>query len=157
MRGIGRGGGSILWGSCASGWARRLGAKQREILEALRDHSYVAVRSCNGSGKTYIAAHAVIWWLLCYDDAVVITTAPTARQVSEMLWREIREIYVANRELIGGKLSNTRLELGPRHFAFGFATDAEERFQGFHQGHILFVVDEASVSKRRSSTRWRDR
>ena len=126
----------------------RLGAtpwgKQREILEALRDHSYVAVRSCNGSGKTYIAAHAVIWWLLCYDDAAVITTAPTARQVSEMLWREIREIYVANRELIGGKLSNTRLELGPRRFAFGFATDAEERFQGFHQGHILFVVDEAS-------------
>ena len=32
----------------------------------------------------------MIWWLLCYDDAVVITTAPTARQVSEMLWREIR-------------------------------------------------------------------
>lgn len=126
----------------------RLGAtpwgKQREILEALRDHSYVAVRSCNGSGKTYIAAHAVIWWLLCYDDAVVITTAPTARQVSELLWREIREIHAANRELIGGKLSRTRLELGPRRFAFGFSTDAAERFQGFHQGHILFVVDEAS-------------
>ena len=118
--------------------------KQREILEALRDNSYVAVRSCNGSGKTYIAAHAVIWWLLCYDDAVVITTAPTERQVSELLWREIRDIHAANKELIGGQISKTRLELGPRRFAFGFSTDQAERFQGFHQGHILLVVDEAS-------------
>lgn len=137
------------WRADPVGFVRdRLGAtpwgKQREILEALRDHRYVAVRSCNGSGKTYVAAHAVIWWLLSYDDAAVITTAPTARQVSETLWREIRQIHAANRELIGGKLSSTRLELGPRRFAFGFATDVAERFQGFHQGHILFVVDEAS-------------
>ena len=126
----------------------RLGAtpwgKQREILEALRDHGYVAVRSCNGSGKTYVAAHAVIWWLLCYDDAVVVTTAPTARQVTELLWREIRDIHGANRELIGGRLSTARLELAARRFAFGFSTNTAERFQGFHQGHILFVVDEAS-------------
>lgn len=118
--------------------------KQRTILEALRDHGYVAVRSCNGSGKTYVAAHAVIWWLLCYDDAVVVTTAPTARQVTELLWREIRDIRSANRELIGGRLSTARLELGARRFAFGFSTNTAERFQGFHQGHILFVVDEAS-------------
>lgn len=126
----------------------RLGAtpwrKQRELLGALRDHDYVAVRSCNGSGKTYIAAHAVIWWLLCYDDAVVITTAPTSRQVSGLLWREIRTIHAANRKLIGGRISATSLELAPRRFAFGFSTDSAERFQGFHQGHILFVVDEAS-------------
>ncbi len=118
--------------------------KQRRILEALRDHDYVAVRSCNGSGKTYIAAHAVIWWLMCYDDAVVITTAPTERQVSEMLWREIRAIHRDNAELIGGRITTTRLDLAERRFAFGFSTNVEERFQGFHQGHILFVVDEAS-------------
>ena len=118
--------------------------KQRRILEALRDHDYVAVRSCNGSGKTYIAAHAVIWWLMCYDDAVVITTAPTERQVSELLWREIRAIHRDNAELIGGRITTTRLDLAERRFAFGFSTNVEERFQGFHQGHILFVVDEAS-------------
>ena len=126
----------------------RLGAtpwgKQRDILRALREHDYVAVRSCNGSGKTYIAAHAVIWWLMCYDDAVVVTTAPTERQVSQLLWREIRGIHAQNEELIGGRISSTRLELGPRRFAFGFSTNVTERFQGFHQGHILFVVDEAS-------------
>ncbi len=124
-------------------------SKQGEILEAVRDHDYVAVRSCNGSGKTYIAAHAVIWWLMCYDDAVVITTAPTQRQVTELLWREIRAIHQANAELIGGRISATRLELSARRFAFGFSTNTPERFQGFHQEHILFVVDEASGVDRR--------
>ncbi len=118
--------------------------KQVDILLALRDHRFVAVRSCNGSGKTYVAAHVVVWWLMSNDDAIVITTAPTQRQVEDLLWREIRDIHRNNRELIGGKLSKTRLELAERHYAFGFSTNTAERFQGFHQTHILFVVDEAS-------------
>ena len=56
-------------------------SKQAEILEAVRDFSRVAVRSCNGSGKTYLAAHVVLWWLMCHHDAMVITKAPTEHQV----------------------------------------------------------------------------
>ena len=41
-------------------------SKQKEILEAIRDNVRVAVRSCNGSGKTYIAAHVVLWWLMSH-------------------------------------------------------------------------------------------
>lgn len=137
------------WGADPVGFARReLGAcpwsKQVEILEAVRDHSRVAVRSCNGSGKTYIAAHAVLWWLMCFPDALVITTAPTAHQVRDVLWREIRRAYRGNEDLIDGTLLRTSLELGEKHYAQGLSTDRPERFQGFHEGHILFVVDEAS-------------
>jgi len=127
---------------------RELGArpwpKQMEILEAVRDYSRVAVRSCNGSGKTYIAAHAVLWWLMCFPDALVITTAPTEHQVRDVLWREIRRAYRGHENLIEGKLLRTSLELGDKHYAQGLSTDQPERFQGFHEGHILFVVDEAS-------------
>jgi phage terminase large subunit len=123
----------------ASPWS-----KQTEILEAIRDHVRVAVRSCNGSGKTYIAAHVVLWWLMCHPDAIVITTAPTAHQVRNILWREIRRAYHANADAVGGKLLRTSLELGDKHYAQGLSTDTPERFQGFHEGHILFVVDEAS-------------
>ncbi|MDA1280260.1 MAG: hypothetical protein O3B95_09535 [Chloroflexi bacterium] len=119
-------------------------AKQIEIIEATRDHHRVAVRSCNGSGKTYVAAHIVLWWLMCHTDAVVITTAPTGHQVRNILWREIRRAHHKNADLIGGKLLRTTLELGDKHFAQGLSTDTPERFQGFHEGHILFVVDEAS-------------
>ena len=126
----------------------RLGAtpwlKQREILNALAEHDYVAVRSCNGSGKTYIAAHAVVWWLMSHEEAVVITTAPTERQVGKLLWREIRGIHRRNADLIGGRISTTQLELDDGSFAFGFSTDSAERFQGFHHENILFVADEAS-------------
>lgn len=123
----------------ASPWA-----KQIEILEAIRDNVRVAVRSCNGSGKTYIAAHVVLWWLMCHTDAIVITTAPTAHQVRNILWREIRRAHHANAGVVGGKLLRTSLELGDKHYAQGLSTDTPERFQGFHEGHILFVVDEAS-------------
>jgi hypothetical protein len=118
--------------------------KQEEILAAVRDHSRVAVRSCNGSGKTYIAAYAVLWWLMCFDDALVITTAPTAHQVRDVLWREIRRAYRGNESLIDGKLFRTTLELADKHYANGLSTNTPERFQGFHEGHIMFVVDEAS-------------
>ena len=118
--------------------------KQRDILRALRDHDYVAVRSCNGSGKTFTAALATIWWLLAHDEAVVITTAPSERQVKELLWREIRSVYRDNSELIGGKLTGTSLELSDKRFAFGFSTNTGDRFQGFHNENILAIVDEAS-------------
>lgn len=119
-------------------------SKQIEIVEAIRDNTRVAVRSCNGSGKTYIAAHVVLWWLMCHTDAVVITTAPTAHQVRNILWREIRRAHHLNANAIGGKLLRTSLELGDKHYAQGLSTDTPERFQGYHEGHILFVVDEAS-------------
>ncbi|MCH7642193.1 MAG: hypothetical protein IIC30_02840 [Chloroflexi bacterium] len=126
----------------------RLGARlwdgQIQILEAVRDHVRVAVRSCNGSGKSYAAAHIVLWWLMAFSESMVITTAPTERQVREVLWREIRRAYRGNEELIEGKLTRTTLELGDKHYAHGISTNEPERFQGFHEGNILFVVDEAS-------------
>ena len=118
--------------------------KQREVLNALCKNKRVAVRSCNGSGKTFTAALAAIWWLMAHENAVVITTAPTERQVRELLWREIRKVYDQNRDLIGGKISSTRLDLSNQRFAFGFSTDTPGRFQGFHNENILIIVDEAS-------------
>ena len=38
--------------------------KQEEILDAIARYNYVAVRSCNGSGKTFTAALATLWWLM---------------------------------------------------------------------------------------------
>ena len=118
--------------------------KQRQILRALKLNRQVAVRSCNASGKTYTAALAVIWWLMAHEEALVITTAPSERQVKNTLWREIREIWERNKDLIGGKLNQTSLELSNKRFAYGFSTNTAERFQGFHSENVLIIVDEAS-------------
>ena len=118
--------------------------KQREILRAITSNRKIAVRSCNGAGKTFTAALAVLWWLMSYDNAIVITTAPSERQVKELLWREIRHLYMPHRDKIGGKLTRTRLDFAPNRYAYGFSTNTEDRFQGFHSGNILVIVDEAS-------------
>ncbi|MCH8911401.1 MAG: single-stranded DNA-binding protein [Chloroflexi bacterium] len=126
----------VLWG------------KQAEILRVLKFSKRTAVRSCNGSGKTHVAAAAVIWWLMAHEhkSALAITTAPTQRQVTNLLWREIRRIYFKNTALFppSAKITRTSLELSPNHYAMGLSTDSPERFQGFHEENILFVVDEAS-------------
>ena len=96
------------------------------------------------AGKTFTAAVAVLWWLMSYDNAIVITTAPSERQVKELLWREIRQLYMPHRDIIGGKLTRTRLDFAPNRYAYGFSTNTEDRFQGFHSGNILVIVDEAS-------------
>jgi hypothetical protein len=120
--------------------------KQREILEALRDHQAVFVRSCHDSGKSFVAARAVLWFLMAHpNDAIVISTAPTHRQVEEVLWREIAVAYGKAKVSLGGRLLTTRLDLGPKWFALGMATDQPVNFQGFHASNVLVVIDEADA------------
>lgn len=118
--------------------------KEREILEAIRDNSEVSVRSCHASGKTYTAARIVNWWMCSWNDAVVITTAPTFRQVEQLLWREIRSSVSGKFIYPENSVLNTRIDLGDKWFALGLSADKAEQFQGFHSPHLLVVVDEAS-------------
>jgi hypothetical protein len=69
-----------------------LWSRQVEILEAIRDHPQVTVRSGHGVGKTFVAACAALWWLYSFRPSLVLTTAPTARQVESLLWGEIRRL-----------------------------------------------------------------
>ena len=122
---------------------RELWKKEEEIILAIRNFTEVSVKSCNGSGKTYTAAGLVHWWLTSFQDSVVVTTAPTFRQVKELLWREIkavnlRELYPPNTVL------DTQINLGERWFAIGLSSDKPDQFQGFHSKRLLVIVDEAS-------------
>jgi phage terminase large subunit len=119
-------------------------SKQREIAESVRDHPRTAGRSGHGVGKTGIAARTALWFLAAYPYSKVITTAPTWHQLREQLWREIAVAYQAADGFFDGRLTDTRLELGPDWFALGLSTDRPERFSGHHAEHLLLIVDEAS-------------
>src|SRR6059058_5077812 len=69
-----------------------LWSRQVEILEAIREHPQVTVRSGHGVGKTFVAACAALWWVYSFRPSLVLTTAPTARQVESLLWGEIRRL-----------------------------------------------------------------
>ena len=117
--------------------------KQRDIVNAVRDSAEVSVRSCHASGKTYTAARIVHWWLASWDDAVVISTAPTFRQVEQILWREIRSSAAGRGLYPPAAVLNTKIQLSDKWFALGLSTDNPDQFQGFHSPHLLVIGDEA--------------
>jgi hypothetical protein len=124
-----------------------LWSDQRKILEAVRDHPKVAWRSSHGIGKTYIVARLVLWWLFSHPYSIVITTAPTWRQVQDLVWKEIRSAYNQSKIPLGGNLAPTATQLaidGKEWVALGLSTNDSNRFQGYHAEHLLVVVDEAA-------------
>ena len=103
-------------------------SKQAALLEAIRDHRRVACRSGHGDGKTSCLARAVLWWLAVWPDSIVITTSSSWSLIREQLWREIHAAYFAAHGFFDGAvLTDTRLELGPQHFALGLSTDVAEQ------------------------------
>lgn len=118
--------------------------KQKEILEAVRDNHEVSVRSCHASGKSYVSGRIVHWWLNAYKDSVVITTAPTFRQVKEVLWREIKGAVRGKKIYPEKAMLDTSINISDQWFALGLSTDKPDQFQGFHSPHLMVLIDEAS-------------
>lgn len=127
-------------------------AAQKEIAELVATNRRVAVKAANGVGKTYLAADIVLWFLYCHCPSVVLTTAPTWRQVESLLWEEVRRRHHAVNARaesdpalpkLEGSLLQTRLRIAEGHFAMGLSTDEPVRFQGFHAENLLVVLDEA--------------
>lgn len=120
---------------------------QRDIAISVMQHRYTSVSACHAPGKTFLAAHIVLWFLYNHMPSKVITTAPTARQVYSLLWSEIRAAHSNSKKPLGYEDPlKTRLEIEANWYAEGFATDKFnlERVSGYHSPHILVVVDEAS-------------
>jgi hypothetical protein len=121
----------------------KLWSKQKAVLAALPRHKRIAVKSGNGLGKGFCAAVAVLWFLYSHDPAIVLSTAPTFRQVRHILWRQIRRLYRPAAAALGGKMLDTRWELAEDRYALGLSADSADQFQGFHSPNMLIVVDEA--------------
>ncbi|MDE2098870.1 MAG: hypothetical protein KGL39_16575 [Patescibacteria group bacterium] len=117
--------------------------KQIEILESIRDYPKTAVRSCHGAGKSWVASRAVLWFLYTFPNSLVITTAPTDRQVRKILWREILAAQRSAKIKLGGDILTREIRINQNWMAFGFATKVPDNLQGLHAEHILVVVDEA--------------
>jgi len=119
---------------------------QRDIIESVARFPRTTVRSCTGSGKTYLAARLVLWFLANFTPSQVLTTAPTFKQVENVLWKEISTAYHATQyeKGFGGNLLATKLEMNKEWFALGLSTDEPEKFQGHHSKNMLVIIDDAS-------------
>ena len=127
-----------------------LTSDQIRLVEAILEHKHVACTSGNGTGKSYILAAIVLWFLATNEHSMVITTSASWEHVEDVLWPEIRKMYYAARDHgipLGGKLLDTRLTFDEKWFGFGLSTDSATRFQGKHAGRVLIVIDEATGVK----------
>ena len=121
----------------------KLWSKQEEVLRAVERQRRVAVKSGNGLGKDFTAAVAVLWYVHAHDPAIVLSTAPTFRQVRHVLWRQIHRLYRNAADTLGGTMLDTRWEVAEDRYAMGLSASDADQFQGFHCENMFVVVDEA--------------
>lgn len=116
---------------------------QEEIVEAIFTYREVAVKTCNAVGKSFIAAAIAHAFLDLLPGSIVVTTAPTWRQVKDVLWRYFGTTHKAARYSLGGRLTQTGLEYDTDWYAVGLSTKYPENFFGYHANYILVIADEA--------------
>lgn len=117
---------------------------QVQIIQSVFNYKYTAVKTCNAIGKSFIAAIIVVTFLMLHPSSIVVTTAPTWRQVTDVLWREIATaVKRAKYKLTEAEVTQAGLSIDTDWFAVGLSTKRPENFFGYHADHILVVVDEA--------------
>lgn len=127
------------------------GNKSADQLEYWRPGTVIKnrirIEAGHGVGKTKIAAGIFSHYFDCYQPSIVYTFAPTAPQINDLLWKEIRTDRRGN-SLPGRVLEIPELKYRADHFAKGRATSdshgrGTERVQGQHGKYLLFILDEA--------------
>ena len=118
----------------------------RDIIKAFTEHDRIAVKSGHSMGKDFVVGVLVPWFLNCFPDSVVITTAPTERQVEMIMWGEIGKRIRNSKVPLAGRLGACSNKISESWYAIGFTTkdtDSLGKFQGFKGRSVLVVVTEA--------------
>lgn len=124
---------------------------QIEIAEAINAHDFVTVRSGHGIGKSFIAGGTGLWFLATRPpESIVILSAPTYKQVQEVLWKETRLRYLKSKRSLGGRIAMkaaTGLRWVDGRAMFGVTANDADSFAGIRAPAMLVIVDESSGVK----------
>lgn len=101
----------------------------------------VAVKACNGAGKTEcISAPAPLWHASVFSGSLTICTAGVFRQVKEQLFPAIHRHAHKFR---GWQFNDCEVITHHGSRILGFSTDDPGRFEGWHNENLLVIADEA--------------
>ena len=128
--------------------------QQAELLAAVSKNKRITVRSGHGAGKSSASSWIILWFMCTRPYAKVVCTAPTNRQLSDILWSELskwlRKSILADEFVIqSDKIFHKD---APKEYWIRAVSpsvkaskdDQAETLAGFHADHLLIVVDEAS-------------
>lgn len=122
---------------------------QNKVVQSVRDNKYTAAQSAHAVGKTFVAAGLFHWFVTTNKDSIVVTTAPTGRQVKELLWREINDLYAKAKYDLGGSMLTQSFNISEKWYGIGISPqpgkemESAVTMQGFHAPKIFVILDEA--------------
>jgi hypothetical protein len=137
------------------------------VAEAIARGQDVGVESGTGTGKTWLGGWIAPWFLVCFQDAIVVTIAPKAEQLELHLWKELNANFARLRKSYPS-LSRAHLRMRAQPvdvddeddvsqdrwaiIGYGCGVDAEtsaqgatgaaSRAKGFHAPHMLVITEE---------------
>lgn len=108
----------------------------------------------HNSGKSTCLAWIVLWGLCCFNEIKIGVTAPTAPQLDDVLWPEIRlwlgRMHPYLRDQFDITASSVRVKPynrpdAPPHWASARTTRREspDALQGLHAKNMFFIIDES--------------
>ena len=134
-----------------------IGAKplpwQKEFLEAVgRGERRISIRAGHGVGKSTVCSWLLIWHMICKYPQKSVCTAPTASQLFDALFAEVKhwvnKLPEVLRELIEVFSDKIVLKSAPESSFLSARTssaDRPEAMAGVHSEHVILIFDEASA------------
>ncbi|NNM74761.1 terminase large subunit domain-containing protein [Enterovirga aerilata] len=126
---------------------------QEEFLTALaRGERRISIRAGHGVGKSTACSWGMIWFMLTRFPQKTVCTAPTAGQLFDALFAELKRWIAALPPVLRGlfEVFSDRVVLlaAPERSFISARTssaDRPEALAGIHAEHVLLIVDEASA------------
>jgi phage terminase large subunit len=128
--------------------------QQADALMKFTKTKRMTIRSGHGTGKDATAAWLTLWFMTTRPYPKVICTAPTARQLADILWSEIskwlrQSILTSEFILQKDKMfhKDAPKEWWCRAVSPSVKASKDEQAEtlaGFHGDHMLIIADEAS-------------
>jgi len=128
--------------------------QQAEALASLNQSKRISIRSGHGTGKSTLAAWRILHFMTTRAFPKVVCTAPTARQLYDVLWpalsqwlrvSQVKDEFILQKDKMFHRDAQKEWwcrAVSPSSKAS--KDDQAETIAGFHGNHLLLLVDEAS-------------
>ena len=123
-------------------------------LRAIKEHKHIYLGSGHSLGKDFCAAGVGLWFLQTFIPSIVIETASTFRQVTQVQWKETNAHWARRKIDLGGKIyTDPYIEIDKDWYLTGFTTKETGktkeggggRFQGYHSNNLCVIATEAQA------------
>jgi hypothetical protein len=129
-------------------WQSEVCDQIRFKLSGRNTHNKILIRSCHGSGKTFLSAGILLWFMTTRPGSRGLTLAPTWNGVENLLWPEVERLYAKSllSQLQFGRVLTTKYEINRSWYAVGASSDHPANLEGHHsESAAIRIIDEAKA------------